>query len=31
LHRADDIATAIRLADEFGCRLVINHGTGLAR
>ncbi|HET9871751.1 MAG TPA: amidohydrolase [Propionibacteriaceae bacterium] len=26
-HRADDIATAIRLADEFGFRLVINHGT----
>ncbi len=26
-HRADDIATAIRLADEFGYRLVINHGT----
>jgi imidazolonepropionase-like amidohydrolase len=27
VHRADDIATAIRLADEFGYRLVINHGT----
>ena len=26
-HRIDDIATAIRLADEFGYRLVINHGT----
>lgn len=26
-HRADDIATAIRLSDEFGYRLVINHGT----
>ncbi|HET9896871.1 MAG TPA: amidohydrolase [Streptosporangiaceae bacterium] len=26
-HRADDIATAIRLADEFGYRLVIDHGT----
>jgi imidazolonepropionase-like amidohydrolase len=26
-HRADDIATAIRLADEFGYKLVINHGT----
>ncbi|RSM60021.1 amidohydrolase [Kibdelosporangium aridum] len=26
-HRADDIVTAIRLADEFGYRLVINHGT----
>ncbi|MDQ3504479.1 MAG: amidohydrolase [Actinomycetota bacterium] len=26
-HRADDVATAIRLADEFGYRLVINHGT----
>ncbi|TDQ04506.1 imidazolonepropionase-like amidohydrolase [Labedaea rhizosphaerae] len=26
-HRVDDIATAIRLADEFGYRLVINHGT----
>lgn len=27
VHRADDIATAIRLADEFGYRLIINHGT----
>lgn len=27
VHRADDIATAIRLADEFGYRLVVNHGT----
>jgi imidazolonepropionase-like amidohydrolase len=26
-HRADDIATAIRMADEFGYRLVIDHGT----
>lgn len=26
-HRADDTATAIRLAQEFGYRLVINHGT----
>ncbi|WP_431221186.1 amidohydrolase [Leifsonia xyli] len=26
-HRHDDIATAIRLADEFGYRLVVNHGT----
>ena len=26
-HRADDISTAIRLADEFGYRLVINHAT----
>jgi imidazolonepropionase-like amidohydrolase len=26
-HRADDIATAIRIADEFGYRLVIDHGT----
>ncbi len=26
-HRVDDIATAIRLSDEFGYRLVINHGT----
>jgi imidazolonepropionase-like amidohydrolase len=26
-HRADDIVTAIRLADEFGYRLVVNHGT----
>ncbi|TFD60172.1 amidohydrolase [Cryobacterium suzukii] len=27
VHRHDDIATAIRLAEEFGYRLVINHGT----
>lgn len=26
-HRVDDITTAIRLADEFGYRLVVNHGT----
>jgi imidazolonepropionase-like amidohydrolase len=26
-HRADDIATAIRLSEEFGYDLVINHGT----
>jgi imidazolonepropionase-like amidohydrolase len=26
-HRHDDIATALRLAEEFGYRLVINHGT----
>jgi imidazolonepropionase-like amidohydrolase len=26
-HRADDIVTALRLADEFGYRLVVNHGT----
>jgi hypothetical protein len=26
-HRADDIATPLRLADEFGYRLVIDHGT----
>lgn len=26
-HRHDDIATAIRLAEEFGYRLVVNHGT----
>lgn len=26
-HRHDDIATAIHLADEFGYRLVVNHGT----
>lgn len=26
-HRADDIATAIRLAEEFGYRLIVNHGT----
>jgi imidazolonepropionase-like amidohydrolase len=27
VHRADDIATAVRLAEEFRYRLVINHGT----
>jgi imidazolonepropionase-like amidohydrolase len=27
VHRADDIATALRIADEFGYRLVIDHGT----
>ncbi|GAA1262579.1 amidohydrolase [Saccharothrix xinjiangensis] len=26
-HRADDIATALRLADEFGYKLIVNHGT----
>ncbi|GAA4516739.1 amidohydrolase [Brevibacterium yomogidense] len=26
-HRADDIATAVRLSEEFGYRLVVNHGT----
>jgi imidazolonepropionase-like amidohydrolase len=26
-HRADDIATAMRIAGEFGYRLVIDHGT----
>jgi imidazolonepropionase-like amidohydrolase len=26
-HRADDIATAIRLSEEFGYELVIDHGT----
>ncbi len=26
-HRADDIATALRIADEFGYRLVVDHGT----
>ncbi|WP_250444472.1 amidohydrolase [Actinotalea sp. C106] len=26
-HRHDDIATALRLAEEFGYRLVLNHGT----
>lgn len=26
-HRADDIATALRLAEEFGYRLVLDHGT----
>ena len=29
-HRADDIATAMRLAEEFGYRLVIDHGTEAA-
>lgn len=27
VHRHDDIATALRLAEEFGLRLVLNHGT----
>lgn len=27
VHRHDDIATALRLADEFGLRVVLNHGT----
>jgi imidazolonepropionase-like amidohydrolase len=26
-HRADDIATAIRISEEFGYKLVVNHGT----
>ncbi len=26
-HRADDIATAVRIAEEFGYQLVIDHGT----
>lgn len=26
-HRADDIATAVRIADEFGYPLVLDHGT----
>lgn len=26
-HRADDIATALRVAEEFGYKLVIDHGT----
>src|ERR687885_1863178 len=26
-HRADDIATALRIAEEFGFDLVIDHGT----
>jgi len=26
-HRVDDVATAVRLADEFGYRLIVNHGT----
>jgi imidazolonepropionase-like amidohydrolase len=30
-HRHDDIATAIRLSEEFGYRLVINHGTDGAK
>jgi imidazolonepropionase-like amidohydrolase len=30
VHRADDIATALRIADEFGYRLVIDHGTEAA-
>ncbi|MCW1100190.1 amidohydrolase [Streptomyces sp. RS2] len=30
VHRADDIATALRLADEFGYQLVIDHGTEAA-
>jgi len=29
-HRADDVATAIRLSEEFGYRLVVNHGTDAA-
>jgi imidazolonepropionase-like amidohydrolase len=27
VHRADDIATSLRIASEFGYRLVIHHGT----
>lgn len=27
VHRHDDIATALRIADEFGLKLIINHGT----
>lgn len=27
VHRHDDIATALRIADEFGLQLVLNHGT----
>ncbi|MEV0969967.1 amidohydrolase family protein [Microtetraspora glauca] len=27
VHRHDDIATALRIADEFNLRLVLNHGT----
>jgi imidazolonepropionase-like amidohydrolase len=27
-HRHDDIVTAIRIAEEFGLDLIINHGTG---
>nr|WP_240645849.1 amidohydrolase [Georgenia sp. SYP-B2076] len=30
-HRHDDIATAIRLSEEFGYRLVVNHGTDGAK
>ncbi|MDH5646644.1 MAG: amidohydrolase, partial [Candidatus Heimdallarchaeota archaeon] len=30
-HRADDIRTAIRLADEFGFKLVIDHATESAK
>ncbi len=30
-HRHDDIATAVRLAEEFGYRLVVNHGTDGAK
>src|SRR5690606_26957539 len=26
-HRADDIVTAVRLAEEFNLRLVVEHGT----
>jgi imidazolonepropionase-like amidohydrolase len=26
-HRVDDILTAVRLADEFGLRLIVSHGT----
>lgn len=26
-HRVDDIVTAVRLAEEFGYKLVVNHGT----
>ena len=26
-HRHDDIVTALRIADEFGLRIVVNHGT----
>lgn len=27
VHRADDLVTAVRLADEFGYRLIVDHGT----
>ncbi|NHC13229.1 amidohydrolase [Motilibacter deserti] len=27
VHRHDDIATAVRIAEEYGLRLVVNHGT----